>query len=257
MDVLTLFSRDKLPDMKTEPIGSIPRPLFLIQTIAAFQSGEIGREVLDDAYANALRDTIDRFEQTGSPVITDGEQTKPSFVTYPLSGLDNLAPDGVTIPFADGHVRQLPRLTAGPFHYGVHAAGFLSAARSYTKTPVKQAVISASALSLLYPSSEIPNYPREAFIADLINEAETDIRGALDAGATSVQIDFTEARLSLKLDLPALCCVASSTSTIKFLIALLPRSGNSSAFMSALEATRIPRTAPMSITQLYYPISSN
>lgn len=81
MDVLTLFSRDKLPDMKTEPIGSIPRPLFLIQTIAAFQSGEIGREVLDDAYANALRDTIDRFEQTGSPVITDGEQTKPSFVT--------------------------------------------------------------------------------------------------------------------------------------------------------------------------------
>jgi 5-methyltetrahydropteroyltriglutamate--homocysteine methyltransferase len=186
--------------MKTEPIGSIPRPLFLIQTIAAFQSGKISREVLDDAYANALRDTIDRFEQTGSPVITDGEQTKPSFATYPLSGLDNLALDGVTIPFADGHVRQLPRLTAGPFRYGVHAASFLSAARSYTKTPVKQAVISASALSLLYPSSEIPNYPREAFIADLINEVETDIRGALDAGAASVQIDFTEARLSLKLD---------------------------------------------------------
>jgi hypothetical protein len=48
--------------MKTEPIGSIPRPLFLIQTIAAFQAGTISREVLDDAYANALRDTIDRFD---------------------------------------------------------------------------------------------------------------------------------------------------------------------------------------------------
>lgn len=200
MDGLVLPSRDKLHDMKTEAIGSIPRPLFLIQTVAAFQSGEIGREVLDDAYTNALRDTIDRSEQTGSPVITDGEQTKPSFATYPLSGLDNLAPDGVTIPFADGHVRQLPRLTAGPFRYGVHAASFLTIARSYTKAPVKQAVISASALSLLYPSSGIPNYPREAFIADLINEAEIDIRGSLDAGAASVQIDFTEARLSLKLD---------------------------------------------------------
>jgi 5-methyltetrahydropteroyltriglutamate--homocysteine methyltransferase len=93
----------------TEPIGSIPRPAPLMQAVAAFQSGEISRAALDDAYASALRDTIQRFEQTGSPVITDGEQTKPSFATYPLSGLTNLAPDGVTIPFADGHVRELPR----------------------------------------------------------------------------------------------------------------------------------------------------
>ncbi|HTF64500.1 MAG TPA: hypothetical protein VK638_17595 [Edaphobacter sp.] len=186
--------------MKTEPIGSIPRPLALIRAMAAFQSGEISREALDEASANALRDTIDRFEQTESPVITDGEQTKPSFATYPLSGLGNLAPDGVIIPFAEGHVRQLPRLTAGPFRYGVCTAKFVNAARAYTKTPVKQAVISASSLSLLYPSSGIPNYPREVFLADLIDEAETDIRGAFDAGADSVQIDFTEARLLLKLD---------------------------------------------------------
>jgi 5-methyltetrahydropteroyltriglutamate--homocysteine methyltransferase len=184
----------------TEPIGSIPRPASLIQSITAFQAGEVSRERLEAAYADALRDTIERFERTGSPVITDGEQTKPSFATYPLSGLDNLASDGVTIPFADGHVRQLPRLTRAPFRYGVHAASYLQAARGYTQARIKQAVISASALSLLYPSSEIPGYPREAFLSDLIDEAETDIRGALDAGADSVQIDFTEARLSLKLD---------------------------------------------------------
>jgi 5-methyltetrahydropteroyltriglutamate--homocysteine methyltransferase len=184
----------------TEPIGSIPRPVPLIQAIAAFQAGQISRVSLEDAYAEALRDTIERFEQTGSPVITDGEQTKPSFATYPLSGLNNLAPDGVTIPFADGHVRQLPRLTAAPFRYGVHAASYLEAARGYTQSPVKQAVISASALSLLYPATPIPGYPREAFLADLIDEAETDVRGTLDAGAANVQIDFTEARLSLKLD---------------------------------------------------------
>ena len=184
----------------TEPIGSIPRPASLIQSITAFQAGQLTRDALDDAYASALRDTITRLERTGSPVITDGEQTKPSFATYPLTGLDNLASDGVTIPFADGHVRQLPRLTKGPFRYGVHAATYTKAARGYTQSRLKQAVISASALSLLYPSSEIPGYPREAFLADLINEAEADIRGALDAGADSVQIDFTEARLSLKLD---------------------------------------------------------
>ncbi len=183
----------------TEPIGSIPRPASLLQAISAFNAGSIPKRTLDKACIAALRDTIQRFEQTGSPVITDGEQSKPSFATYPLLGL-SLAPDGVVIPFADGHTRQLPRLTAGPFRYGVHAGSYTATAKALTALPIKQAVVSASALSLLYPADGVPDYPREAFLADLIDEAEFDIRGALQAGATTVQIDFTEARLSLKLD---------------------------------------------------------
>jgi 5-methyltetrahydropteroyltriglutamate--homocysteine methyltransferase len=187
-------------EILTEPIGSIPRSPELLHAIAASQAQKISPAMLESAYSDALRDTINRFEQTGSPVISDGEQTKPSFATYPLSGLNNLAPDGITIPFADGHTRQLPRLTQGPFRYGVHAAGYVKAARAYTRLPIKQAVISASALSLLYPATGIPGYSQEAFTADLINEAHADIEGALDSGASSVQIDFTEGRLSLKLD---------------------------------------------------------
>jgi 5-methyltetrahydropteroyltriglutamate--homocysteine methyltransferase len=186
--------------MQTEPIGSIPRPPSLIQALAQFEAGAISHAALDEARDAALRDTITRLEETGSPVITDGEQTKSSFATYPLAGLTNLAPDGVVIPFADGHTRRLPRLTSGPFRYGAYAAAFTHAAHAYTKLPLKQAVISASALSLLYPADGIPGYPRETFLADLIGEAAKDIRGALDAGACCVQIDFTEARLSLKLD---------------------------------------------------------
>ena len=184
----------------TEAIGSIPRPQRLIDTMVSFQAGRVGREALNTAYAEAMRDTIERLEDTGSPVLTDGEQTKPSFATYPLSGLTNLASDGAVIPFADGHTRQLPRLTAGPFRYGVHAAEYLVAAKAYTKKPIKQAVIAASALSLLYPQAGLADYSHQSFLADLIDEAETDIRGALEAGAASVQIDFTEGRLSLKLD---------------------------------------------------------
>jgi len=186
--------------MQTEPIGSIPRPASLIEAMQSFQSGSVSREALDAEYASALEDTICRLQAIGSPVITDGEQTKPSFATYPLSGVANLAPDGVVIPFADGHTRQLPRLTAGPFRYGIHAGSYTSAARRYAKVPFKQAVISASAMSLLYPADGIPGYAREAFLADLISEAAADIRGALNAGADTVQIDFTEGRLSLKLD---------------------------------------------------------
>jgi 5-methyltetrahydropteroyltriglutamate--homocysteine methyltransferase len=172
----------------------------LLQAMTAHAAGRISDGQLHAAQEAALRDTMARFEETGSPIISDGEQTKPSFATYPLSALQNLAPDGVVIPFADGHTRPLPRLTAGPFRYGVHAATYLKAAQRLTQKPIKQAVISASALSLLYPQSGLPNYSREAFLSDLIREAQCDIRECLDAGAACVQIDFTEARLALKLD---------------------------------------------------------
>lgn len=184
----------------TEPIGSIPRPSRLIEAMHEFKRSRISREELEAVAIEALRDTIQRFEATGSPVITDGEQTKPSFITYPIHGLDNVAPDGVTIPFADGHVRQLPRLTSGPFRYQTYAASYLEAAKALTRTPLKQAVISASALSLLYPPDGVPGYPREQFLDDLVREAEADIRGCLDRGAHCVQIDFTEGRLAVKLD---------------------------------------------------------
>ncbi|HEU0184224.1 MAG TPA: cobalamin-independent methionine synthase II family protein [Blastocatellia bacterium] len=184
----------------TEPIGSIPRPLELIEAARSFAEGRISQAEMDALYKSALRDTINRFEATGSPVITDGEQTKPSFATYPIHGLDNIAPDGVIIPFADGHQRQLPKLTAGPFRYKSYAESYLKEAQSYARTPVKQAVISPSALSLLYPAEGIEAYPREVFIDDLITEAETDIRRCLNSGAHNVQIDFTEGRLSVKLD---------------------------------------------------------
>jgi 5-methyltetrahydropteroyltriglutamate--homocysteine methyltransferase len=55
-------------------------------------------------------------------------------------------------------------------------------------------------MSLLYPAAGISGYSRERFLDDLVDQAEADIRGALDAGAQSVQLDFTEGRLSLKLD---------------------------------------------------------
>jgi 5-methyltetrahydropteroyltriglutamate--homocysteine methyltransferase len=82
----------------TEPIGSIPRPPELLAAMRARAARQISDEQFHAAEEAALRDTTSRFEATGSPVITDGEQTKPSFATYPLSGLENLAADGVTIP---------------------------------------------------------------------------------------------------------------------------------------------------------------
>ena len=155
----------------TEPIGSIPRPRALITAIAELGSDD---PRLSPLYENAVRDTVERFEATGSPVISDGEQRKyHNFWTYCVDGLTNTSPDGFTIPFAAGHTRRMPRLTHGPFRYKRYADSYLDVAMRYAHVPVKQAVISPSALSLMYPAEGIAEYPREQFIDDLLGEHET------------------------------------------------------------------------------------
>lgn len=182
----------------TEPIGSIPRPPELL---AALDAGEVAREQLDRLYEEAVRDTVQRFEATGSPVITDGEQRKyHNFLTYPVHGAWNTSPDGFPISFAAGHTRRMPRLAASPLRYLRYADEFLATAQRYATVPVKQAVISPSALSLMYPPEGLPGYTRDQFLADLLGEHETEIRRCLERGAYKVQVDFTEGRLAVKLD---------------------------------------------------------
>jgi 5-methyltetrahydropteroyltriglutamate--homocysteine methyltransferase len=185
--------------LPTEPIGSIPRPQALLDGLRAAAAGTISAEELEGLFDDAVEDTLRRFEATGSPVVTDGEQRKQSFATYPVAGLAGLVQGGVAIPFVDGHTRHLPILTTAPFRYATQAWSYLDAVQGRTTAQLKQAVISASALSLMYPPDGIAGYPRDAFLDDLVGEATTEIRGCIERGAT-VQIDFTEARLSLKLD---------------------------------------------------------
>ncbi len=194
----TMTDRAATATIPTEPIGSIPRPPALIVAVEHAGSEDPRLQAL---YEDAIRDTIERFEATGSPVITDGEQRKyHNFWTYSVHGLPNTAPDGFRIPFTAGHTRRMPRLTAGPFRYRRYADSYLDVAQRFATVPLKQAVISPSALSLMYPADGIAGYPREQFIEDLLSEHETEIRRCFLKGACKVQIDFTEGRLAMKID---------------------------------------------------------
>jgi methionine synthase II (cobalamin-independent) len=193
----------------TENVGSLPRPAKLQAAIADYDAGKITHEELEKEQDDACLDSIKRMEATGSPMVTDGEQRASSFATYPLAdtlagtGLaDNLAGDGQYFAiFTDGHHRQLPRLTGGPFRYKTYAADYLKKAIPMASKPVKQAVIAPSMLALLYPlDGEVPGYSREQFLSDLVDECEKDIRQCFDAGAVRVSIDFTEGRLACRND---------------------------------------------------------
>ncbi|MDQ3748197.1 MAG: cobalamin-independent methionine synthase II family protein [Acidobacteriota bacterium] len=193
----------------TEPVGSLPRPAKLQAAIANYDAGKITHDELKAVQDEACRDSIERMEATGAPVISDGEQRASSFATYPLAetlagtGLaGNLAGDGQYFAiFTDGHHRQLPRLTSGPFRYKTYAADYLREAVNMAHKPLKQAVIAPSMLYLLYPlDGEIEGYTREQFMEDLVDECEKDIRLCFAAGAKRVSIDFTEGRLACRND---------------------------------------------------------
>ncbi|WP_436850128.1 5-methyltetrahydropteroyltriglutamate--homocysteine methyltransferase [Streptomyces monashensis] len=184
----------------TEPVGSLPRSPELLTAMADHQAGRTDAGTFRQVQERAVRDTIERLEAAGPPVVTDGEQTKPDFVTYPVTGTPGLSPEGVEIPFADGRQRQLPVLTAGPFRYKASAEQYLRTAQQHTTAPVKQAVVAPSVLSLFHPPSGISGFPREEFLHQLMGESEAAIRACLDAGVHAVQLDFDEARLTLRPD---------------------------------------------------------
>jgi methionine synthase II (cobalamin-independent) len=193
----------------TELVGSLPRPMKLQQAYADYDEGKITWHQLQAEQDAAAEDSIRRLQATGEPIVTDGEQRESSFATYSITdtlagtGLaDNLAGDGQFFAiFDDGHHRQLPRLTGRPFRYKTYASEFVEKNVTAATRPVKQAVISPSMMSLLYPlDEELEGYSREQFLADVIDECEKDIRQCFAAGAVRVSVDFTEGRLANKND---------------------------------------------------------
>lgn len=206
---MTRYNPSTDTGIPTEPVGSLPRPAKLQAAYADYDAGNISKEDLEAQQDAAVKDSIERMEATGSPIVSDGEQRWSSFATYPITdtlagtGLaPNLGPGGQFFAiFADGHGRQLPKLTGGPLKYNNYAADSLTKSIQYATKPMKQAVIAPSMLALLYPLKDpVEGYSREQFEEDIVNECVTDIRKAFEAGAARVSIDFTEGRLATRED---------------------------------------------------------
>ena len=187
----------------SQQIGSIPRTEALVNARIQYESDLLPLQDLHQIEKEAVEQTVRELDRVaGSDIVTDGEQTKPSFLTYPIYDLvyDRYKFDEkcFRITFSDGrmkikvslvlhflfvlgHVRTLPRLVKAPFQYATYAYKYLDVAKKLTDKPIKQAVITASALSLVYAphllkTYHIENYSHEQFLKDLVNECEKDIR---------------------------------------------------------------------------------
>ena len=188
--------------LPTEQVGSIPRPASLQRAVLDAEIGQVSASELEAEQARAVGETLERLEATGSPIVSDGEQRRQSFASYPL-GTEDVEAGPVFAVFADGHHRVIPSLARAPFAFRAWAASDVEAARELTSLPLKQAVISPSMLSLMVPQQGLPGYSREEFLADVVAGCAEDIERCFAAGASRVSIDFTEGRLALRRDLRA------------------------------------------------------
>lgn len=186
----------------SEQIGSIPRNQTLIDAYQAFKDGKIAYSALNELAEQETIQVMRDLEGLGCPVISDGEQRKfDGFAHYCLHNSESYDKEGLIVSFSDGHQRVFaPHLKIPPFRYEHTADEFLKFAVQHAHVPVKQAVISPSMLSLVYPPKGLKDYNHEQFINDLIEQHVNEVKRCLEAGAYKVQLDFTEARLSLKFD---------------------------------------------------------
>ena len=60
--------------LPTLPVGSLPRPRVLQETILACDDGKVTLNEVFKEQDKACADSIRRMAMTGSPIITDGEQ---------------------------------------------------------------------------------------------------------------------------------------------------------------------------------------
>ncbi|TDP94552.1 methionine synthase II (cobalamin-independent) [Leucobacter luti] len=188
--------------LPTEAVGSLPRPSNLQRVVLDAETGLASQEELTAEQDRAVADTLTRFAATGSPIVSDGEQRRQSFASYPL-GTADVSAGPVFAVFADGHHRVIPSLARAPFAFQAWAASDVAAARALTELPLKQAVISPSMLSLMVPAEGLGEYSREDFLEDVVAGCAEDIRRSFAAGASRVSIDFTEGRLALRRDVRA------------------------------------------------------
>ena len=79
--------------MLTTHTGSLARPLELIQAMQLKERGQkYDTEVYSELVRDAVADVVNRQVEAGVDVICDGEQGKPSFLTYVkerLSGFES------------------------------------------------------------------------------------------------------------------------------------------------------------------------
>ncbi len=182
--------------IRSEGIGSLLRPPYLLEARARLEAGELEPAEFKKIEDRAVGESVTLQEAAGLDVVTDGEQRRYAFFGHlieSLEGFDKFA--GWAIPFHDEQGNQLTlrrpvvvdklrwrrQMTVEEFTY----------LRGRTSRPVKVTLVSAQQAAAYYDKdkSTAAYATRDAYLADLVDFTRREIEELRRLGCEYVQID--------------------------------------------------------------------
>lgn len=183
---------------RADQVGSLLRPLELLQARKTYQAGTIDREELRRVEDRAIADALEMQRQVGVEIYTDGELRRDAWMSDVADAVDGFVdehhlmhwhkPDGNTedepsrAKIAGATLRQVRRLTA-------HEVSFL---KQYAPGPFKITLPSpvAIAQSGYKPGLSDQAYPtRVQFLEELVRIIRGEMLALVNEGVAYIQLD--------------------------------------------------------------------
>ncbi len=187
---------DRAATSRSEVVGSLLRPPYLVEARRAFEEGRLGARDFKAVEDGAVDQAIQLQEEAGIGVITDGELRRYAFYGHlveALEGFDKFG--GWAIPFTDEKgdtlVLKRPVVVERLRWRRSMAAEEWVYLRARTRHPAKVTLISAQQAAAYYdPEKSAGAYAtRDAYLADIVDLSRREVHELVRLGCTYVQID--------------------------------------------------------------------
>jgi 5-methyltetrahydropteroyltriglutamate--homocysteine methyltransferase len=223
---------ESLRTIRTDQVGSLPRPRWLAEKQAQFDAGTIGPEELETVHRKAVSYLLERQEQIGFPILSDGEVTRRGFQEsfggavsgfdslphrysmdsgYPEpmpGGVDSSAPPSLRVPSGTSDngpaiSRRRPTTDRLRLVRNVILEEYLRSS-SLASTPVKVTLVGPDRISqrFAHETSRAVYGDMDEFIADVVAIEIQMIGEVVAAGCSYIQID--EPGYTAYVDAPSL-----------------------------------------------------
>ena len=181
---------------RSDVIGSLLRPAFLLEARAEYDRGELTAAEFKRIEDRAVDDAIGMQEEAGLDVVTDGEMRRYAFFGHlveALEGFDKYGGWSITFRDGEGHGASLQRpVVVEKLRWrrqmSVEEFTYL---RGRTTRPVKVTLVSAQQAAAYYDpeKSKTAYSTRDGYLADLVDFTRREIAELARLGCEYVQID--------------------------------------------------------------------
>jgi 5-methyltetrahydropteroyltriglutamate--homocysteine methyltransferase len=183
-------------EIRSEVIGSLLRPAYLVEARQQHEHGELNGAELKRIEDQAVVEAIHLQEDAGIDVITDGEQRRYAFYGHLIESFDGFDKQGGwAIPFRDEAGEELvlrrPVVVERLRWRRSMCAEEWTFVRAIAKGRAKVTMLSAQQAAAYYdPEKSRDAYPtRDAYLADIVDISRREVQELARLGCTYIQID--------------------------------------------------------------------